>query len=279
MEIKNKAPVLTEAREAFEKIEVVIKGAGEMATGIAHRLFMANIRRIVMTEMPLPVAVRRTVAFCEAVYEGEMEVEGIRAQRVGGLDELRGAWETGNIGVIIDPEWKIVKDLKPSVVIDATMMKRYTGTRKDEAPLVIGVGPGFRAPEDVHAVVESNRGHNLGKVIWNGTAEPRTGIPGSTMGFTTERVLRAPQNGVIKHVRNIGDVVSKGGLVLYMDEIPVYAPMDGILRGLIREIAVVINRKIGDIDPRGIKEYCYTITDKARAIGGGVLEAIMHFHG
>ena len=262
----------------MKNLRIVIKGAGEMATGIAHRLFMANIRMIVMLEIAEPVTVRRTVAFSEAVYEGKMEVEGIRAQCVKNPDELYSVWKAGDIGVIVDPERRLIKDIEPEVVIDATMMKRYTGTKKDEAPLVIGVGPGFVAPEDVHAVVESNRGHNLGKAILNGSAEPHTGIPGATMGYTTERVLRAPHAGVIRHVKQIGDMVSIGDLIMYMDETPVYAPIGGMLRGLMREIRVAENKKIGDIDPRGITEYCYTITEKARAIGGGALEAIMHFY-
>ena len=261
-----------------KNMRVAIKGAGEMATGIAHRLFMANIRLIVMMEIAEPVTVRRTVAFSEAVYEAKAEVEGVRASCVKNLDDLHGTWEAGEIGIIVDPKWRLIRDIEPLVVIDATMMKRPTRTRRDEAPLVIGVGPGFVAPEDVHAVVESNRGHNLGKVILNGSAEPRTGIPGATMGYTTERVLRAPHAGAIRHVKQIGNMVSIGDLIMYVDETPVYATIGGMLRGLIREIRVVENKKVGDIDPRGITEYCYTITEKARAIGGGVLEAIMHFY-
>lgn len=261
----------------MKNVKVLIKGAGEMATGIAHRLFMANIRHIVMTEIAQPVTVRRTVAFSEAVYLGRMEVEGVRARRILGPANYGSVWEAGEIEVIVDPQWRSARDIDPGVVIDATMMKHYTGTNKDEAPLVIGIGPGFTAPDNVHAVVESNRGHNLGKVIFEGSAEPHTGIPGANMGYTMERVLRAPYGGTIRHVRSIGDMVSKGDLILYIGETPVYASIDGMLRGLIREITVVADEKIGDIDPRGIVEYCYTITEKARAIGGGVLEAMMHF--
>jgi len=262
---------------AMKNLKVLIKGAGEMASGIAHRLFMANIRHIVMTEIAEPVTVRRTVAFSEAVYLGRMEVEGVRARRILAPGECVSAWKAGEIAVIVDPEWKFARDIGPGVVIDATMMKQYTGTTKDEAPLVIAVGPGFTAPKDVHAVVESNRGHNLGKVILEGSAEPRTGIPGVTMGYTTERVLRAPHGGLVRHVRSIGDMVKKTDLVLYINETPMHATIDGMLRGLIREISVPANKKIGDIDPRGIADYCYTITEKARAIGGGVLEVMMHF--
>jgi xanthine dehydrogenase accessory factor len=262
----------------MKNLKVLIKGAGEMATGIAHRLHRSCIAHIVMTEMAEPLTVRRTVAFSEAVYQGEAHVEGVEARRIVGPDELDGLWGVRRIGVIVDPEWRILKDLEPDVVVDATMMKRHTGTKKDEAPLVIGVGPGFLAPENVHAVIESNRGHNLGKVIMKGSAEPRTGIPGSTMGYTTERLLRAPHSGLIRHAKALGDVIDKGDLVLYVNDTPVYAAIGGILRGLIWEIAVSKNEKIGDIDPRRKKEYCYTIADKARAIGGGVLEAIMHFY-
>ncbi|MCX5809759.1 MAG: selenium-dependent molybdenum cofactor biosynthesis protein YqeB [Proteobacteria bacterium] len=256
---------------------VVIKGAGEMATGIAHRLFMANFKTIVMTEIPKPISVRRTVAFSEVVYEGKKEVEGVTAEYAKHLREVFDIWKRQNIAVMVDPGWGIVGELKPDAVVDAIMAKRNIGTKNDEAPIVIGVGPGFCAPSDVHAVVESNRGHNLGKVIYSGFAEAHTGIPGSTMGYTKERVLRAPHEGTIKHVKHIGDEVKKGELVLYIDKTLVFASIDGILRGLIREIDIKTNEKIGDIDPRGIREYCYTITEKARAIGGGVLEAIMHF--
>lgn len=258
-------------------LSILIKGAGEMATGIAHRLYMANMRQIVMTEIERPLTVRRTVAFSEAVYEGQWQVEGVTAGLVKDYDGILRRWNEKRIAVIVDAEWKIMGALKPHIVVDAIMAKRNIGTTKEEAPIVIGVGPGFNAPSDVHAVIESNRGHNLGRVIYNGSAEPHTGIPGPVMGYTKERVLRSPVPGMVKGVKAIGDEIKKGEIVLYIDNTPVYAPLDGIVRGVIRDIYVKADEKIGDIDPRGIKEYCYTITEKARAIGGGVLEAIMHY--
>jgi xanthine dehydrogenase accessory factor len=257
-------------------LQVVIKGAGEMATGIAHRLFMSNITCILMTEIGTPISVRRNVAFSEAVYEGEMVVEGVKALLVKEMADIRRAWEQKLIGVIVDPGALISGQLKPDVVIDAIMTKRGKGSIKGEAPFTVGVGPGFRAPETVDAVVESNRGHNLGKVIYHGEAEAFTGIPGVTAGYSRERVLRAPHAGMVRPVRAIGDVVERGETVLLIDTTPVIAQIGGIVRGLIRPISVRADEKIGDIDPRTDKNACYTISEKARAIGGGVLEAVMH---
>jgi len=259
--------------------KVVIKGAGEMATGIAHRLFMAHFKNLVMTEIPNPITVRRTVAFSEAVYNKKAEVEGLTAEYAENLSEVFDIWKREHIAVIVDPKWGIIKNLKPDAVVDAIMAKKNIGTRKDEAHIVIGVGPGFCAPSDVHAVIESNRGHHLGRTIYAGSPEAHTGIPGPTMGYTKERVLRAPHSGTIKHIRDIGSEVKKGDLILYVNGTPVLATIGGILRGLIREIDVAANEKIADIDPRGNKEHCYSITDKARAIGGGVLEALLHLYG
>jgi xanthine dehydrogenase accessory factor len=249
-----------------------------MATGIAHRLFTAGVTRIVMTEIAHPLAVRRGVSFCEAVYEGFMEVEGVRAERISNGAALDLAWKRLSVGVIVDPSWSIVGEIRPDVVVDAMMAKRNTGTNKTEGPLVIGVGPDFTAPVDVHAVVESNRGHNLGRVIYRGQAEPYTGVPGSTEGFKQERVLRAPKAGLIKHAKMLGDPVNKGETILYVGEEPVQAAIGGILRGLIREIEVENGEKVGDVDPRAERTNCFTISDKARSIAGGVLEAVMHHY-
>jgi xanthine dehydrogenase accessory factor len=261
----------------MKDLSVVVKGAGEMATGIAHRLFMAGITRVIMTDIAHPLAVRRGVAFCEAVYEGFMEVEGVRAELIPDGRSVDALWGRHCVGVVIDPAWKIVAELKADVVVDAIMAKRRnTGTRTAEAPLVIGVGPGFTAPDDVHVVIESNRGHDLGRLIYEGQAELFTGMPGATEGIRNERVLRAPRAGLVKHVKAIGDSVSQGEIVLYVDQEPIHAAIGGIVRGLIREIKVMNSEKVGDIDPRAVRSNCFSISDKARAIAGGVLEAIMH---
>jgi len=273
---KGKRKASTEKGKSLSDLIVVIKGAGEMATGIAHRLFESNIRNILMTEIPEPISVRRTVAFSEVVFDGKITDEGVEAELIQTLDEARGLWQKKKIAVIVDPKWMIVSILQPDIVIDAIMAKKNLGTKKTEAPFVICIGPGFVAPNDVHVTIESNRGHNLGRVFYDGAAEPHTGIPGPTMGYTSERVLRSPHAGSVKHVKTLGDSVKKDEVILYVDETPVKATIDVLLRGLIREIRVENNEKVGDIDPRGVKEYCFTITEKARAIGGGVLEAIMH---
>ncbi len=264
----------------MKDVSIVIKGAGEMASGIAHRLFMADVARICMIEIENPLCVRRTVSFCEAVFEESVEVEGVIGTLVRNRTELMRAWDREQIGVIIDPEWRIIADLKPDIVIDAILAKRNLGTVKYEAPLVIGVGPGFSAPDAVHVVVESNRGHDLGRAIYHGAAEPHTGVPGSTAGFTFERVLRSPHGGMVRHVKSFGDRVRSGDTVLYVDATPVPAAIDGIVRGLIREIQVKGGEKVGDIEPGGDVSCCRTVSDKARAIGGGVLEAVLrHLNG
>lgn len=257
-------------------LKVVIKGAGELASGIAHRLYGANIRQIVMTDLERPLCVRRAVSFCEALFERTFMVEGVTAEAADDIRGIMAAWGRGNISVIIDPYGSSIRGIKPDVVVDAVMAKKPTNTRSDEARLVIGVGPGFTAPEDVHVVIESNRGHDLGRLIYEGQAEPFTGIPGLTAGYGPERVLRAPHAGRVKHVRSLGDLVKEGEVVLYVHKTPVHAPIPGLLRGLIRDMDVPENEKLGDIEPRGESVDWRTISDKARAIGGGVLEAIMH---
>jgi xanthine dehydrogenase accessory factor len=254
---------------------VLIKGAGEMATGVAHRLARSGFR-ICLTEIPEPLAVRRGVSFCEAVFEGSKVVEGVTARRVAGREEIEGIWQNGELPIIVDPACSLRAVLKPDVLIDAILAKENRGTRPDDAPLVIALGPGFRAGRDAHFVIETNRGHQLGRVIEEGEADPNTGIPGEIAGITWERVLRAPRAGRFHSHRSIGDQASRGEIVAEVEGIPIQANVTGVLRGMLRDGSrVKEGMKVGDVDPRGIQEYCFTISEKARAIGGGVLEAIL----
>jgi len=262
-------------RKRLKDLMVLIKGGGEMATGVAHCLARAGFR-VCVTEVPEPQAVRREVAFSEAVFDGQKEVEGLVARRVSTGQEILRTWKQGEIPVIVDPRGAIWKKLKPDVLVDAILAKRNTGTRIDDAPLVIGLGPGFRAGEDSHLVIETNRGHRLGRVIEEGEAEPDTGIPGEIAGYTWERVFRAPVNGKFTGKKRIGDGVEKGEVVAEVEGIPVEAKVGGVIRGILRDgLWVTEGMKVGDVDPRGKREYCFTISDKARAIGGAVLEAIL----
>jgi xanthine dehydrogenase accessory factor len=257
---------------------VLVRGAGEMASGVVHRLTQSRFK-ICMTEISHPLAVRREVAFSEAIYEGEKEVEGVRAKLIFKLDEIEWVWNNSHIPILIDPNGKKIRNyLKPDVLIDATMAKKNLGTQINDAPLVIGLGPGYVAGRDVHIVIETNRGHHLGRVILKGTAEPDTGIPGEVAGYSTERVLRTMKKGIFHSQTSIGERVNKGSVVAVVDDFPIIAQIGGVVRGLLREgVEVKKGMKVGDIDPRGKKELCFTISDKARAIGGGVLEAILYW--
>ena len=262
---------------SIENIFVLIKGGGEMASGVAHRLRKCHFR-VCMTEIPKPQAVRREVSFCEAVYEGEKTVEGITAKRVNTYDEVEEVWNSDQIPLIVDATSSIKDILKPDVIVDAIMAKKNLGTKITEAPLVIALGPGFYAGKDAHLVVETKRGHNLGKIIKEGEAEKDTGIPGLIAGFSIERVLRAPKNGTLSIMKEIGTSVEAGAIVAFVNDLPITTQINGIIRGLLRDGAEVWKgMKTGDVDPRGIKEYCYTISDKTNAIGGGVLEGMLSY--
>lgn len=260
----------------LSEIIIAIKGAGEMASAVAWRLYMANFKKILMLETANPLAVRREVSFCEAVRKGEKGVEDINAVRVQSTDDIRRCWKKNEIAVVVDPQWQTLETMRFNVVVDAILAKKNLGTNLDEASLVIGLGPGFCAGEHVHLVIETNRGHNLGRIITSGEAEPNTGIPGAISGFSEERVLRAPADGEFQSRRNIGDYVKKDEIIGSVAGCDVRAQLDGVVRGLIRPSSQVSQGlKIGDIDPRGEVRYCYTISDKARAIGGSVLEAVL----
>lgn len=300
---------------------IICRGAGDLATGIIHRLHRAG-HRVIALETDYPAAIRRQVSFCEAVYDGSAAVEGVTARLVPALADaetdtetysgindtpaahvesekwdrsaIEAVLEAGEVPLLIDPKGESIALLRPDVVVDAIIAKKNLGTTINMAPLVIGVGPGFTAGQDVHLVIESMRGHNLARIITDGMAQPNTGVPGNIAGFTSERVIHAPAAGYIHDVRKIGDIVQKGDEIarIYPDKesydnalseyVPVNATITGIIRGLIREGYYFREGfKIADIDPRESElSNCFTISDKARSIAGSVLEAVSAFeHG
>lgn len=255
---------------------IVIRGGGDLATGIAYRLFKSGYKVIIL-DIDKPLAIRRTVAFSEAVYSREITVEGVKAILGRDIGDIYEILDRNCIPVYIDEKGDIIKNIRPLAVVDAIIAKKNLGTNRDMAPITIGVGPGFEAGVDVDLVVESKRGHYLGKVIYNGKAIENTGIPGETMGYKEERIIRALDSGVVETFFSIGDTVEKGDIICKVGNVHVKAQIPGILRGMIKEgLEVSKGLKIGDIDPRGIKDYAFTISDKARAIGGGVLEGIQY---
>lgn len=261
----------------FPDILIWLKGGGDLGTGVAWRLHKAGFP-VAITELAQPLVVRRTVAFASAVYDGEIAVEGITAWRADSLDDARHLLDDEMIPVLVDPEGKTLDALQPKVLIDAIMAKRNTGTRKTDAAFVAALGPGFTPNVDCHCVIETQRGHNLGRVWWNREAEPNTGIPGEIGGKSNERVLRAPQAGIVQGNTKIGDTVRRGQVIAVVAGAPVHAPFDGVLRGLVHDgLRVAANLKIGDVDPRAVREHCFTISDKALAVAGGALEAVLEW--
>ncbi len=259
----------------FKEKTIVIRGAGDLATGVAARFWRSGFP-VMMTEIEKPLTVRRTVSFSDAVYEGKTTVEDMVARRANNRADILKALGEGVIPVIVDPQGEIAKEMAPFAVIDAIMAKKNVGTKKNDAEFVVGLGPGFTAGDDVHAVVETKRGHTLGRVIWKGSAIPNTGIPGEVKGIGSDRVIRAPGKGIFKGVISIGTHVQAGDVVAYAGDTPIPAPISGILRGLLHD-GVVVDKglKSGDVDPRDVQENCWTISDKALSIGGGALEAVL----
>ncbi len=261
----------------IKDLVIGIKSAGEMATGIACRLHNANVKNIFMLETPSPLAVRRQVSFCETIYKESITVEGVNAQLTEDMYKVPFVWQENKIPIIVDPDWRSIQAIHPHVVIDAILAKKNLGTNLNEARLVIGLGPGFEAGVDSHKVIETNRGHDLGKIIHKGKAEPNTGIPGSIDGFTKERVLRAPCKGIFKTDLSIGTMIKKGDTVGRVEDQTIVSKMDGVVRGLIKNgTNVKPHLKLGDVDPRGNIEFCNTISEKARALGGSILETILN---
>lgn len=255
-------------------MRVLIKGAGDIASGIALRLFRCGFQ-IAMTELKFPTSIRRTVCFSEAVFNGESTVEGVKAVLCN-QDNAVEIMQGGSIAVLVDPNCRCRHIINPDAIVDARLMKRNEGTAICDAPTVIAVGPGYTAGVDCHAVVETQRGHTLGRVIWQGSAIANTGIPGVIAGFSVERLLRAPTDGNFVPLANIGDYVNKGDTVATVEGQGVICQISGILRGLLpMGTAVHAGMKSGDVDPRCDRSHCFTASDKAMAVAGGVLEAIL----
>lgn len=258
---------------------ILIRGAGDIASGIALRLHRAGFS-VAMTDIAHPTTIRRTVAFSDAVTNGAQTVEDITARRADTAAQAREILARGEIPVLVDPECESRALLDPDALVDAILAKRNLGTRITDARAVIGVGPGFTAGEDCHAVVETMRGHTLGRVYYTGAALPNTNIPGLIGGFAGERVLRAPADGVFTGTRKIGELVESGEIVGFVAGEPMRATLTGTLRGLLADgVSVTRGMKSGDVDPRGERDYCALVSDKALAVAGGVLEAVLHLTG
>ena len=254
---------------------VYVRGAGDIATGVAARLARAGVS-VVMADIAVPTCIRRTISFCEAIRLGEVEVEGVRARLARtpaeALADYRG-WRRRRGGGPPGHRW--LGELKPAAVVDAILAKRNLGTTRDMAPAVIAVGPGFTAPVDCDAVVETMRGHFLGRVITQGSPQPNTGVPGIIAGYGRERVIHSPAAGVFRSDRAIGDIVSAGDVIGYAGDSPMCTQIDGCLRGLLANgVQVTEGFKCADVDPRGDASYINYISDKATSVGGGVLEAL-----
>lgn len=258
---------------------VGIRGAGDIATGIAVRLMAAHFS-VVLTDIEQPTAIRREVAFSSAIGRGSFTVEGKTARQCNTAENIGAALENGEAAVVADSTGNILKIINSEVIVDAILAKKNLGVAIDDAPLVIAVGPGFVVGRDCHMIVETKRGHDLGRVIREGSAAPDTGVPGNIGGFTSERIIRSTGAGLFEPRCAIGDMVKKGELVAVSGGVPVYANIGGVVRGMLRGgMTVPVGMKCGDIDPRGVVESCFTVSDKARAVGGGVLEAIMSIYG
>lgn len=255
---------------------VIVRGAGDLATGVIHCLYKCGFK-VLALESERPSAIRRLAAFCEAVYDGESTVEGVTAYRADSIDAAKALIDEGKLAILCDESADAIKALKPDIVVDAIIAKRNLGTNKGMAKLTIALGPGFTAGKDVDAVVETMRGHNLGRIIYEGAAMPNTGVPGVIAGVAKGRVIHAPATGTIENIAKIGDIVKKGAVLAKIGETEVLASIDGVLRGIIRDgYAVKEGLKIADIDPRAEqRSNCTTISDKARSLGGSVLQIIM----
>ena len=263
---------------------IIVRGGGDLATGTIYKLYKCGFPVLIL-EVPRPSAIRRNAAFSEAVYEGTQRVEDVTCYLADSLEAARKLLAEGKLTLLADPKGEAIDRLKPLAVVDGILAKKNLGTNRAMAPITVALGPGFEAGKDVDAVVETQRGHNLGRVLWQGRAAANTGIPGIIGGYGKERVIYSPAAGILHNVCRITDTVKKGQTIAFIESdgenIPVTATLDGLLRGLLRDgYPVPEGFKIADIDPR-VEEYenCFTISDKSRCIAGGVLEAILYRKG
>ncbi|MCL1917041.1 MAG: selenium-dependent molybdenum cofactor biosynthesis protein YqeB [Peptococcaceae bacterium] len=252
--------------------KIVVRGGGDLATGVVQKFYRSGFP-VVILEVPAPTAIRRSVALCEAVYDKTAQVEDVVCRKIDSPDGLEDCWRDGAVPLMVDETGDSIRIIRPAAVIDAILAKRNLGTNRGMAPITVALGPGFCAGRDVNAVIETMRGHNLGRLIVQGYAIPNTGIPGELGGKSSQRVLKAPVSGIVRHTRKIGDVVRSGDPLFTVGGTLVTAPFNGLLRGLIRENRdVPKGMKVADIDPR-IDVDWNTISDKARCLGGAALEA------
>lgn len=262
----------------MEKL-VIVRGGGDLATGTIHKLHRSGFA-VVILETEKPSAIRRNVALSEAVYDNIAIVEDLSAVRVVNWDDAVAIIQSGGVPLMIDPQAALLKTVKPMALVDAIIAKKNLGTHRNMAPITVALGPGFEAGKDVDIVIETARGHNLGRLIFDGFAKKNTGIPGPIGGYDKERVIHAPVGGTVLNIRKISDIVEAGEPIALIGETAVPATISGVLRGLIRNgYEVTKGFKIADIDPRiEEKENCFTISDKARCLAGSVLEAILYLN-
>jgi len=255
--------------------KIIVRGGGDLATGVVQKFFRAGFY-VVILETSEPMAIRRSVALCEAAYDSIAQVEDITCRKIAGPEELESCWQTGCVPLLVDPSAESIRVIQPAAVIDAILAKRNLGTNRGMADITIALGPGFCAGEDVDAVIETMRGHDLGRLILRGSARPNTGIPGDISGKSAQRVLYAPVSGTVIHKKRIGDLVECDEILFTVGEIQVRAPFTGLLRGLIREgTKAPKGMKVADIDPRTNVDW-RTVSDKARCLGGAALETYFY---
>ena len=254
---------------------VIVRGGGDVATGSIQKLNRVGFDVLVLESLH-PTCIRRKVSVAQAIYDDMVEIEDIRAVRCENGEDIKAALRKSYVAVVVDPQGKFIEELAPLAVVDGIIAKKNLGTNRQMAPITVGLGPGFTAGVDCDVVIETNRGHDLGRLIFEGAASENTGNPGNIQGFTTERILRASATGIIHVLHDIASVVKKGQVVAEVEGHPIKAGLDGMVRGMIRDGSEVFKgMKVGDVDPRVVPKNAETISDKARLIGGGTLEAIL----